>query len=233
MKERAYFNWSSGKDAALALYQVMKGNLYDVITLFTVLYMDGQTIPMHETSLHLLQQQAESIGIPLTVFQYHTKDSPGQYQSNMQKVMESFQSQKITTAIFGDINLEELRKQREKNCLQSNIKAVFPLWNLSAKEVLKQFVSLGFQAVITCVDGSKLNEKLIGRVIDDTLINELPPDADPCGENGEYHSFVFDGPIFRWPVRYEIDHIFYKDYPLQSNAASSQQLQRFWYAAMK
>lgn len=210
--EKAYFNWSSGKDSALALYYVMQGKQFKVDSLFSVIASGKDKIAMHEIGMELLMKQATQIGIPLTVFRFNESWSDEEYGMAMERYIEKFKSQGITTALFGDIYLEEIRSRRISNCAKSGIKAEFPLWNISSQEILKRFVETGFKAIITCIDHSVLPESLLGKVIDREFIETYPQGADICGENGEYHSFVFDGPLFKKPVDFQIVRKYHVDY---------------------
>lgn len=227
--EKAYFNWSSGKDSAMALYHAMKSGKYEVASLFTVVKKQEARIAMHEIGMDLLQRQASAIGIPLSVFPYDWNASEEEYQSAMKRQMGLFRQQNITTALFGDLYLEELRKRREENCNLQGIQAAFPLWGSDPGELLSEFISAGFKSIVTCVDGSLLDESFVGRVIDESFIRDLPPNVDICGENGEYHSFVFDGPIFRNAVEFDVVQKYYRDYPNEDGSKQN----RYWYLELR
>lgn len=227
--ERAYFNWSSGKDSALALYHSLKSKNLKVEVLFSAVASGKDKIAMHETRMELLQKQAAETGIPLIVFPFNEDWSTEEYRSAMEGYIEKFKSQGITTALFGDIYLEGLRNKRIANCAKSGIKAEFPLWNLPPKEVLRQFVEEGFKAVITCINHSVLPEHFLGKIIDQEFIETYPENADICGENGECHSFVFDGPIFKNPVEFQIVRKYYRDY----TDVKTKKLHRYCYLELK
>lgn len=227
--KKAYFNWSSGKDSALALYKVLQSGRYDVQALFSIVKKENSKIAMHEIGIELLKQQADSIGIPLTVLEFDLTAPPDNYKKSMEMYIERFKKREINIALFGDLYLENLRNQRTDTCRRHGIQAEFPLWNSKPKELLREFISLGFKSIVTCVDGSALDESFVGRVIDESFLNDLPVGVDICGEKGEYHSFVFDGPIFRKPVEFEIVRHYHKDYPNESNTM----LNRYWYLELK
>lgn len=227
--KKAYFNWSSGKDSAFALYKAMKSETYDVQNLFTIIKKQGSKIAMHEIGIDLLKQQANTIGIPLTVLEFDLAASPGEYEKSIKTQMEKFKREQINTALFGDLYLQDLRNRRIENCKQQGIQAEFPLWNSKPDELLREFISLGFKSIVTCVDGSVLDESFVGRVIDEAFLRDLPSGIDICGENGEYHSFVFDGPIFHKPVKFEIIKRYYVDYPNETNT----QQNRYWYLELR
>ena len=227
--KKAYFNWSSGKDSALALYKVLKSGIFYICSLLTIIKKDGSKIAMHEIGIDLLRRQAESIGIPLMVFELDVTASPDEYKKSMEKQMVKFKEEHINTALFGDIYLQDLRDQRTANCKQQGMQAEFPLWQSNTDELLKEFISLGFKSIVTCVDGSVLDESFVGRVIDESFLNDLPDGVDVCGENGEYHSFVFDGPIFCNPVEFEIVQRYHIDYPDETNILQN----RHWYLELR
>ena len=202
--KRAYFNWSSGKDSALALYRALNSGDFSIEVLFSVLKSEGQRIAMHETGIELLKKQADAIGIELMPFYFNSDWSGETYGAAMSESIARLKARNITTALFGDLHLETLRKKREQKCKDAGITAVFPLWGTSPRDVLAEFIRLGFRAIVTCVDNSVLSEKFVGKEINENFLSELPKDIDACGEKGEYHSFVFDGPIFRHPVDFKI-----------------------------
>lgn len=223
--KRAYFNWSSGKDSAMALYYAIRSGEYDVQSLFTIVKKSGLKIAMHEIGVDLLKKQAEAMGIPLKILEYDTTGPEEEYRAALGRQMAQFKSQNIGTALFGDLYLEELRKQRESRCSRAGINAAFPLWGIDPKELLLEFVNLGFKSIVTCVDGSALDESFAGRIIDRDFIEDLPSGVDVCGENGEYHSFVFDGPLFKQPVEFEVLNKYYVDYDNSAGSGAD----RYWY----
>lgn len=156
MKTKAYFNWSSGKDSALALYRAL--NRFDIKALLTVIDSTNNRIPMHGTNLDLLKAQSQSIGIPLVTCDINTEYSEDKYKISLQEIIDKFKSQEISTALFGDIHLLELKIGREEKCRQAGLKTDFPLWNNSPQELLHEFIDSGFKAIITCVDGSVLDK---------------------------------------------------------------------------
>jgi len=214
--EKAYFNWSSGKDSALALYRAVMSGLYDVRALFSVVKTDGR-LAMHEVGEALLRRQADAIGIPFHPFHIDTSWTDAEYAACMSKAVGRFKAQGIATALFGDLYLADLRRRRDEHCGMNGIKAEFPLWHVEPMDAVDEFISLGFKAVVTCVDCSVLDGSFVGRNIDDGFISELPAGVDVCGERGEYHSFVYDGPIFRRPVDFKINGSYCREY--EGNAA--------------
>lgn len=201
MKEPVLLGWSGGKDSALALYEIHKESKYD-ITLLTTITDDYKRISMHGVREDLLKTQAKSLNLPLEKI-YITKNcSNEEYDQQMEKVLKKYLSSGYKSMIFGDIFLQDIREYREKNLSKVGMKAVFPLWNKSTAELSRTFILNKFKSIITCIDNTVLDESFVGRIYDESFINDLPPLVDPCGENGEFHTFVFNGPLFKSPIKY-------------------------------
>lgn len=210
--KKVLFNWSGGKDSSLCLYKLLKSGQYEVCSLFTSVNREKGRISMHGVREQLLRMQAEKIGIPL-----HCLMLPGQvdmeaYNRIMSEELRPFREKGITHSAFGDIFLQDLRAYRETRLREIDMKAIFPLWSIPTRELAKSFIDLGFRAVITCIDGSKLDASFVGREYDDTFLKDLPEEVDPCGEYGEFHSFVYDGPIFEAPVSFQRGEVVERSY---------------------
>lgn len=202
--KKAFLNWSGGKDSAFALYKARKSGEYEVKYLFTTVY-EGK-VPMHNVSVDLLQRQAEQIGIPLRLFPMEKYTDAQAYGEAMARQMEFFCREGIDTALFGDIWLQDVRERRMQKLQNSGISAAFPLWEMRGDEVLREFFDAGFRSVVTNIDGDVLERGAVGRELRE-IVSLLPKTADICGEKGEYHSFVFDGPIFRSSVTYTLQGV--------------------------
>ncbi|GAA4167039.1 diphthine--ammonia ligase [Chryseobacterium ginsenosidimutans] len=213
MKPKAIFNWSSGKDSALALYKTLKEDQFEVTSLLTSINKEFQRISMHGVHVSLLEKQAESLGFPLIKMELPKEPSMEEYREIMSKTMEEIQSQGVTHSIFGDIFLEDLKKYREDQLEAIGMKGVFPLWKIDTTDLINEFLDLGFKTIVTCVNETYLDKSFAGRIIDKNFINDLPENVDPCGENGEFHTFTFDGPIFKNPIEFEIGETVKKTYP--------------------
>lgn len=212
--KQAYFNWSSGKDSALALHKAMLSGEYNIHSMLTVIDGSEDRVSMHNVSSGLVGRQARSIGIPLFLMKMDAGETENQYQAKMEAYIGELKARGIDTALFGDIYLEEIRRMREKKFAGTDIRAEFPLWNMSPEQIMEEFIGEGFKAVVTSIDRSVLDESFWGRVIDKDFVKSMPAGADLCGENGEYHSFVYDGPIFTQPVQFSSKgrhHIDYTD----------------------
>ncbi|WP_333596955.1 diphthine--ammonia ligase [Chryseobacterium flavum] len=230
MKSKALFNWSSGKDSAFALYKILQEEKYDISALLTSINKEFQRISMHGVHVSLLEKQAENLGIPLIKMELPKEPSMEEYRQIMTKTMTGIRAKGVTYSIFGDIFLEDLRKYREYQLNAIGMKAVFPLWKHNTSELIHEFLDLGFKTIVTCVNGSYLDKSFAGRIIDQKFIDDLPENVDPCGENGEFHTFTFDGPIFKKPVQFEIGETVKKTYPKPKTTSEEQDEEYvFWF----
>lgn len=204
MKHKAVFNWSGGKDSALALYKALRSGLYDIVALLTTVNRDSMRSTMHALPEDLLRRQADSIGIPLYVVPLTPQGTMQEYEGAMLRATEHFAGQGVTHFIFGDIYLEDVRDSRIRNLSPAGIEVVEPLWGLGTEEVMEEFLASGLRTVIVTTAAERLDESFIGRHIDRSLLHDLPPGVDPCGENGEYHTLCYAGGMFREPVAYSL-----------------------------
>lgn len=218
---RSIFNWSGGKDSALCLHRVLQEDIYKIDALLTTFSGTNNRVTMHGVRQTLLEQQANSIGLPLLKIMLPENSGMETYNQLMEAAWKPLQEQGITTALFGDINLADLRQYREAQLQKVNLEAVFPLWNELTNKVVRDFIAAGFKAVIVCVNERHLDSSFTGRLFDEDFLNDLPAHVDPCGENGEYHTFVFDGPIFREPIKYTLGERVRKTYSPPANADDS------------
>ena len=211
MAEKIILTWSGGKDSAMALYELKKTGDYQVIVLITTVTKDYDRISMHGVRRILLEYQAASLGYPLKQVYISSTASNDEYEARMQEILEEYLKKGVSTVAFGDIFLEDLRAYREENLSRIGMKAVFPIWKKDTTEVAHTFIALGFKAVITCIDSGVLDKGFVGRIYDEQFLTELPPNVDPCGENGEFHSFVYEGPMFRKSLPYKLGKIVLRD----------------------
>ena len=194
--QKAILSWSGGKDSALALYEVQKAGDYEIRALLTTITEAYARSSMHGIRRTLIEQQADSLGIPLERVLLSPVSSNEEYDSRMREFLKRHKAEGVSTVVFGDIFLEDVRKYREERLASIGMRAVFPLWGRDTAEMARSFIRLGFKAVITCVDTEQLDRSYAGRAFDEEMLASLPAGVDPCGENGEFHSFVYDGPIF-------------------------------------
>ena len=211
MNNKALFAWSGGKDSAMSLYELNETGGYEILALLTTITEDYERISMHGVRSNLLEQQADSLGLPLEKVYITRNSSNEDYEAKMKDKLIYYRSQGTSAVVFGDIFLEDLKRYREDNLSKIGMRGVFPLWKMDTIKIAREFISLGFKAVITCVDSNHLDKRFAGREFDEQFLSELPSGVDPCGENGEFHSFVFDGPIFRKAVRFKKGEIILRD----------------------
>lgn len=189
--------WSGGKDSSLALHAVLKDPSLRVDSLLTTVTEDYERISMHGVRRELLREQAEAIGIPLEEMKIPVGASHAVYESAMKESLLRYRSKGILRVIFGDLYLQEVRQYRERQLAELGMAGHFPLWKKDTRELAEDFIKEGFKAVIVCVDPKQIDPSFCGREFDHSLLADLPGSADPCGENGEFHTFVYGGPIFK------------------------------------
>jgi uncharacterized protein (TIGR00290 family) len=209
--EPILFCWSGGKDSALALYTLLRQNDVRIAALLTTVTEGYDRISMHGVRRELLQRQAGSLRLPL-----HEVFIPQQcvnsiYEARMEEALLHYFKQGIRRVAFGDIFLEDLRLYREKNLARVAMHALFPIWKRGTRDLIREFHSAGFRSVAVCIDSKVLDPGFAGRELDASFFADLPPGVDPCGENGEFHTFVFDGPIFSRPVGFTLGEVVQRD----------------------
>lgn len=196
-------SWSGGKDSAIALHELLRSDAYEAVSLLTTVSEEYRRISHHGVRESLLDAQAEAIGIPLRKVYLPSSPAGGctneVYQSIMKEVMLAYRREGVRTVAFGDLFLEDLRAWREANLAQVGIRGLFPIWKRNTTELAHEVIRLGYKAYLSCVEAI-VGSGFVGRLYDEEFLSELPSTIDPCGENGEFHSFVFDGPIFKRPV---------------------------------
>lgn len=207
--KKAIISWSGGKDSAYCLDKVLTEKLFEVKYLLTTVNGDFKRISMHGVREELLDEQAESIGIPLLKVKV-TEGTNVEYEKQMAKVLSKVKAEGIDYVIFGDIFLEDLKLYREKNLAKLDMKGIFPLWKMDTTNLINDFVSRGFKAVISCANDAYLGKEWAGREIDQMFIRQLPSAVDPCGENGEFHTFCYDGPILKKKINLTVGEVIYK-----------------------
>ena len=196
MKKDILLCWSGGKDSALALYEIGQSQEWRVASLLTTVTEGYARVSMHGVRQRLLERQAGSLGVPLEKVFISKRSSNEEYEERMKAALRKYKEKGITSVAFGDIFLEDLKKYREANLVRAGMRALFPLWKRDTSLLVRRFIELGFKGIISCVDSRHLARSFAGKAIDRDLVSRLPQDVDPCGENGEFHTFVFDGPIF-------------------------------------
>lgn len=196
MKQRIVLSWSSGKDSSLALYELRRSGAYDIHSLLTTVTDDYARVSMHGVREELLRAQAAAVGLPLTIIRIPRECSNEIYEERLRDGLVRLKSDGVTAVAFGDIFLADVRRYREEKNAAVGLESLFPLWGRASADIVDEFLRLGFRAVTTCIDAAKLSERFLGRTLDRDFFTELPPGVDPCGENGEFHTFAFGGPVF-------------------------------------
>ena len=200
-------SWSGGKDSCVALYEIQRARKYRVAALLTTVTRDYDRISMHGVRRVLLEKQADSLGVPLHQVLISKDATNEEYEMKMGKAFSVYGEQGIDSIVFGDLFVEDIRIYREQFLARHNMRGLFPVWHRDTTRLIKEFIALGFKAVVVCVDSRILDQSFAGRMIDEAFLSSLPPHVDPCGENGEFHSFVFDGPVFARPIKFSLGEI--------------------------
>jgi len=211
MPENVLLSWSGGKDSMMALCEISRDPAYTVSALLTTVTEDYDRISMHGVRRLLLEEQARALGLPLQQVYIPKQATNEIYESRMRATLEQVIKEGVHSVAFGDIFLEDLRKYREGNLALVGMTGVFPLWKRDSAELARTFVELGFKAVVVSVDSKVLDRSFAGRVISQEFLAQLPPGVDPCGENGEFHSFVCDGPLFPRSVSCRVGEVVARD----------------------
>lgn len=202
MREQILLAWSGGKDSTLALYELLKGKEYEIVGLLVTITRDYDRVSMHGVRRELVERQASALGLPLDIVFIPKNCTNEEYEKRMEEKMLFYKSRGVEKVAFGDIFLADVREYRERNLAKVGMSALFPIWGRESRELAEGFIELGFKAITTCVDGKILKGDFVGREFDEDFLASLPPEADPCGENGEFHTFVYDGPIFKERVSF-------------------------------
>ena len=209
MTQKVLFSWSGGKDSALALHHTLNDERYDVAGLLTTVNEGYRRISMHGVMQPLLEQQAQSIGLQMHIVYVPDNSTNEEYEARMERAMREQKRSGISAIVFGDIFLYEIKKYRENNLSKVGMKGIFPLWGKT--DCYRDFIDLGFKAVVAAADTRLLGEAFPGRLFDADFVSALPKDVDPNGENGEFHTFVFDGPIFRHAIPHTVGEVIQRD----------------------
>lgn len=200
---KAWLSWSSGKDSAWALETVRHEGKVEVVALLTTVNQAYRRVAMHAVREELLAQQAKAAGLPLVKVPLPWPCPNSAYESAMLAAVDRARREGVTRMIFGDLFLEDVRRYREEKLAGTGIQPLFPLWGLDTTQLASRMVKSGLRAILTCVDPKKLSRSFAGRMFDVSFLQDLPPGVDACGENGEFHTFAFAGPMFQQPIAVE------------------------------
>src|SRR5262249_21285085 len=224
MKKPVLFSWSGGKDSCLALHEIQKSEEFQVEAFLTTVTRDYDRISMHGVRRELLEKQAASLGVPLRQVLITKSATNEEYEANLIEAVSTYRHRGIDSIVFGDLFLEDIKLYRDQFLRRHNLHGIYPVWLRNTTEFIQEFISLGFKAVVTCVDGKVLDPSFAGRIIDERFLSDLPGRVDPCGENGEFHTFVFDGPNFNEAVNFSLgervqrDSFWFRDLLPQSSS---------------
>lgn len=208
---KALLSWSSGKDCALALERVRQQGEYDVVGLLTTVTEEYDRVSMHGVHRSLLEAQAEALGLPLEIVWIPKAANNEIYEQRMRETLERCLQNGIETVIFGDLYLEDIRAFREEQTEWAGMKTHFPIWGEATDQLAHKFIADGYKALTVCVDSQTLAKSFAGRNLDEAFLQDLPDPIDPCGENGEFHTFVYDGPVFNDPIAFSKGEIILRD----------------------
>ena len=210
-RPKAWLSWSTGKDSAWALHEVRARGEVEVVALLTTLNSAHQRVAMHAVREALLDAQVETLGLPVIKIPIPPNCVNAVYEEAMANAMASARAEGVFHVVFGDLFLADVRAYREEHLTACGMNGVFPLWGRDTVALAGEMVASGVRAAITCVDPKQLSPAFAGRTFDAALLEELPPGVDPCGEKGEFHTFAFAGPMFRWPIRVRPGEIVERD----------------------
>ncbi|MGH9358595.1 MAG: ATP-binding protein [Terriglobia bacterium] len=210
-KQKAWVSWSSGKDSAWALEAVRQKSDVEVVALLTTVNQTHHRVAMHGVREELLEQQAQVLSLPLVQVPLPWPCPNAAYEAAMTGAIERARREGVTRMVFGDLFLEDVRRYREEKLAGTGIDPLFPLWGINTAGLARRMVEVGLRARLTCVDPKKLDRSFAGRIFDAGLLADLPPGVDPCGENGEFHTFAFAGPMFRHPIPIEAGKVVDRD----------------------
>jgi len=211
MKEKILLSWSGGKDSSITLYEIQKTQNYEIAALLTTITDGYDRISMHGVRRVLLERQAESLGLSLHKIHIPKNATNEIYEARLNEALTKYQKDGINSIAFGDLFLEDIKKYREDNLAEIGMRGIFPIWKKDTAGLARKFVDLGCKAIVVCVDSKVLDQSFAGKIIDESFLNQLPHNIDPCGENGEFHSFVFDGPIFKEEIKFTVGEVVLRD----------------------
>jgi uncharacterized protein (TIGR00290 family) len=208
---RVAVSWSSGKDSAWSLHLLRQDPSVEVVALFTTLNQQFDRVAMHAVRRELLELQAKSVGLPLWTVPLPWPCSNEDYELRMTALCERATGEAVQAIAFGDLFLADIRAYRENQLAATGLQPLFPVWQIPTAELARSMIASGLRAKITCVDPRVLPKEFAGREFDSQFLADLPPNIDPCGENGEFHSFVYDGPGFHQPIEVSVGEIVERD----------------------
>lgn len=200
MSEPILMGWSGGKDSALSVQALQQDFSVHIHALLTTLTDSYDRISMHGVRRSLLEMQAESLGLPLIQIRIPVGCDNATYEAKMEAALLEVKAQGVRRCAFGDLFLQDIREYRDRQLARVDMEGMYPVWGVDTTDLAQQFIRDGFRTILVCVDPTKLAPSFCGREFNEELLADLPDSVDPCGENGEFHTFVYAGPIFREPL---------------------------------
>lgn len=228
---RISLSWSGGKDSAFALWKVINDERYEVVGLHTTLGEDSRRVGMHGIHKELIEAQAEALALRLDKIYYPASGDNAAYEKAMWKYLSSLEAEGVKHIAYGDILLEDLKKYREEKLLERGFSAIFPLWGADTRVLGEEFVQTGFRTALCAADADKIDKYWLGRDYDRMFLAQLPADVDPCGENGEFHSFCYAGPIFQKPLQVYCKEVVRRSYAITLENGEKGK-KHYWFAEM-
>lgn len=232
LNEKAVVSWSGGKDCTLALHEILQKGKLHVSSLHTTFNADTRRVGLHGVKQTLIEAQASAIGIPLDKILIPSAQDHAPYKKKVQEYYQNLAEGGINKIVFGDIFLEDLKAYRENMMVRYGIEGIFPLWKSDSRTVAEKFIKSGFKAVVCAADSTYFNARDVGREYDFDFLNSLTAGVDPCGENGEFHTFVYDGPLFKKTVSFQRHQVEAKEYLYNVNLPDGQsesRVSKFWF----
>lgn len=211
MAEKILLAWSGGKDSAMALRELRRSGEFEIAALLVTITEGYDRVSMHGVRRILIERQAETLALPLYPVFIPPECVNETYEARMREALERWRGDGVRRVAFGDLFLEEIRAYRERNLARLDMQGLFPVWGRKTRELAHEFIGEGHRAILVAVDTAQVAAEFVGRMYEEDLLRDLPPRADPCGENGEFHSFVFDGPLFGEPIAFERGEVVVRD----------------------
>ncbi len=205
--ENALVSWSGGKDSALAMYEALVGGEYEIVGLLTAVTQDRDRLDLHDIRCDLIERQTQALGLPWELVALSSTTSNADYEPNMVETLTKYRDLGVTSVVFGDIFRADLRRYRAFNCAKLGLNAVFPLWHRDDLQLMWSFITLGFKAIVVSINTGRLDDSFVGRDLDRQFLADFPHTANICGEYGEYHTFVYDGPTFGHAIPFTVGEI--------------------------
>ncbi len=203
-RPKAFVSWSSGKDCAFSLWEARQAGNLEITGLLTTTNEAAGRVAMHGTRTELMRRQAEASGLPVLEIGLPWPCSNEDYAARMLAACDAMKAQGVSHVIYGDLYLEDIRAYRDEKMAQAGLTPVYPLWKRNTQQLARDMIASGLRAVVVCIDPKKLDARFAGRWFDEDFLNDLPDGIDPCGENGEFHTCVVDGPMFTGPIAVKV-----------------------------